>query len=89
MKINPNSFHELGVVYKQERNNMFRFILGELDIEVKVVKDKKNQYSKSDVSVKCKIRYDNDYIEIDIDKGKVKEYCDGFVDSLKGNNNEK
>ena len=38
---------------------MFRFILGELDIEVKVVKDKKkNQYSKSDVSVKCKIRYD-------------------------------
>jgi|TARA_R100001480_G_scaffold70900_1_gene81983 hypothetical protein len=69
---------------------MFRFILGELDIEVKVVRDKKrNQYRKNDVSVKVKVRYDNDYLDVDIDKGKIKEYCDGFVDSLKGNNIDK
>lgn len=69
---------------------MFRFVLGELDIKAEVIRDKKkNQYSKSDISVKIKIKYDNDYLDIDVDKGKIKEYCDSFVDSLKGDNIDK
>jgi len=64
---------------------VFRLVLGKLDIDVKVVKDRKrNQYIKSDVSVKIKIKYDNDYVDVDIDKGKLKEYCDGFVEALNG-----
>jgi|TARA_R100000656_G_scaffold34379_2_gene29414 hypothetical protein len=51
---------------------MFKLVLGKLDVDVKVVKDrKKNQYSKSDISVKIKIKYDDGYVDVDVDKGKL------------------
>jgi len=64
---------------------MFKLVLGKLDVDVKVLKDrKKNQYSKSDLAVKIKIKYDDDYIDVDVDKGKLKDVVDDWVSDISG-----
>jgi len=51
---------------------MFKLVVGKLSVDMKLKRDRKrNQYHKSDVTIKMKIRYDEDYIDVDIDKGKI------------------